>query len=158
MPYLTLVERRRIIERPSTLLAVRLLSLSHHFSLPFPSPFPPRFPYTAIIGTETRRSRRGCREADRPATRLRAWPRDIFKRTRLVLLAHHAGLRIVTLARARARARTRHSPILDAITARSSTSGIRLRPSRSRDRRDRVRKIRARRKRYCPCFENHISV
>lgn len=94
--------------------------------------FLPRFQY-GHNRIEIRCSRRGARwpRADRPATRLRAWPRDIFKRTRLVLLAHHAGLRIVTRTRA-------HASFPDSQRnngARSSTSGIRL-PSRSRDRSD----------------------
>jgi len=112
-----------ILSRPSTLLSFATIAqnpfllMSRTLSLRFRfirRRF--RFHGIAIIGSkfaalERDEARDGHGRAEL-ATRLRAWSRDIFKRTRLVLLAHHAGPRIVI--RMRARAHTRHS--LDAIS------------------------------------------
>lgn len=135
LPYLTLVERRRFIERPST-LPPRIAK----------DPLTPRVPgsplcFATLISSvssrssryshnraEIRRSRteRATTASERTesdkTSRMAAW--DIFKRTRLVLLAHHAGLRIVI----RTRARTHVIPPIPSRrnnAAMCSTSGIR---------------------------------
>lgn len=132
LPYLTLVERRRFIERPST-LPPRIAK----------DPLTPRVPGSPLRSAtlissrssryshnraEIRRSRteRATTASERTesdkTSRMAAW--DIFKRTRLVLLAHHAGPRIVI----RTRARTHVIPPIPSRrnnAAMCSTSGIR---------------------------------
>lgn len=127
LPYLTLVERRRFIETldSPSVHEDRAESSPPHPLLCF-APFATDFVFRTWYCHNRFEIRYSRRNARRPrtsgsATRLRAWLRDIFKRTRLVLLAHHAGPRIVIRTRARAHASFPRF-LLDAITARSSTS------------------------------------
>ena len=112
LPYLICWSSGDVLSRPSTLLPFdcgdRAESspprVSHPLFgfAPFAAGF--RFHGIAIIGSKFAApdEARDGHGREEPATRaLRAWSRDIFKRTRLVLLAHHAGPRIVIRMRAR---------------------------------------------------------